>query len=696
MRARRNLIVPNLPLHAAAFVASAAGPLLLVVGALLANWNVAAAGGVALMLFGRLPWIAMREKNVAAKKLPAEVVVENGAITVDGERVVSASEIEQAYVFPRKDASPTVRVLTKTQRFLPKIDIEVENASEGEALLEELGFGATQAPAHFRTLNPLLAACSGLAILPLAGAMFLPDSSSIRQVVLAHIVQVAMILCGLGASLARIPRRVTVLPDGIETSYFGRLRKRFAFAHVKKASFMIENGIFTTTAGKTLRLRATAPTGELSAGQRSADQLVERAMTAYEAFEGPKAREEEAAIVEARPLPEKVRLLKTNWASWGAAVASTVLAIVIGKLLEPSHHGVTFPLVAFSMFSYLYVLLRSPNRLVESAITRTAEGLQIGDRTVARVNVENAYVRKAFDPDGKSIVPRDLRLPRVIVTGKSRGSSLQLVVPTEGDARAVVDALDIDPKTRVMTFRVHGGIFSSPAINVILAVALGQSGQIMTHVHGVWRALYGVVVVAALVHMFWPKRLRIGADGVLVTSPWKKTFFAYGDLSAVETASGGVVLVAKDGTRTHVRTMTGQGNASPDRDAILERLQAGIRAAQRDGVAVQFLVERGDLTPREWIERMRALGQGGTDYRVAGVDEGALWRVVEDAAAPPATRIAAATSLRIADDRAKTRLRATAEATASPELKDALDAIAAEDDEALVRALGSTEKTAGS
>jgi len=72
-------------------------------------------------------------------------------------------------------------------------------------------------------------------------------------------------------------------------------------------------------------------------------------------------------------------------------------------------------------------------------------------------------------------------------------------------------------------------------------------------------------------------------------------------------------------------------------------------------------------------------------------DEEKLWAVVEDASAKPEARASAAAALRVKGEAPVARLRATAEATASPKLRVALEAAASDDDAVLEQALAECE-----
>jgi len=89
----------------------------------------------------------------------------------------------------------------------------------------------------------------------------------------------------------------------------------------------------------------------------------------------------------------------------------------------------------------------------------------------------------------------------------------------------------------------------------------------------------------------------------------------------------------------------------------------------------------------------------GGQYRAASLTADRLWRVVDDAGAPAATRAGAAMVLAgdAADADVRQRLRVSAEACADPKLRVALQSVASDDveDEALLEAMKPLVERAG-
>lgn len=113
---------------------------------------------------------------------------------------------------------------------------------------------------------------------------------------------------------------------------------------------------------------------------------------------------------------------------------------------------------------------------------------------------------------------------------------------------------------------------------------------------------------------------------------------------------------------------------------------AGRRSADRGGDAL----ERGGRTGAEWLRALRRIGSSKTAvYRGAPLDAARLSRLLDDPAASPSARAAAAIVLAASGDPTTApRLRVGAGALASPKTRIALERLAdAPDDEAVAEAL---------
>jgi hypothetical protein len=181
----------------------------------------------------------------------------------------------------------------------------------------------------------------------------------------------------------------------------------------------------------------------------------------------------------------------------------------------------------------------------------------------------------------------------------------------------------------------------------------------------------------------------VGTDGVHTTWMGSGRFIPHANIAQVWRRRYGVELVLGSGATVFVPTREG---GDETRDALFERIrQARVgEAGAHEGVAA--LVARGGRTMQDWIHQLRALGVAEGDYRAVALAPDYLWRVVEDAGTDPSARAGAAIALgpRL-DDAGRARLRAVAEATASPKLRIALDAASETDETRIAEALTAHE-----
>ena len=687
MNARMTRVKPNLPLHALALALAVVGPFLMV-GGLAAHAWIAACVGAALVFVGRLPWLYVSERHVLAGREPVEVEASETGLVVGGKQRIAASEITDAVMWPNAGRKPTVRV--KTGRGLPAVELEVDTWDEGQALLHAIGFDAARRPASFTTLAPKLIMWGQLVVigLPLAvvgillGLGHKPHGPELA----------AWCFSALAAGIAaiRIPRRIEVRPDALVIRFMRR-EERIPWTDVESITRSFNSGTIKLKSGRTFELRGgQANAVVLPEGQRGDDALTERAIEAHAARAG--ITEKPRAVVAEAKLPEKATVLKARtWAfvTMGALYAVTFLALLVGRHQhwQPMVAGVS-AMAAFAV--QMFATLR-PNRLVPARVEQRAEGVAIGDRVIVRETIENAYVQPA-----RSLAPLQQKIyktnPRVVFVGRKRRDSIEVLVENEGEGNALLRALALDPAHAVATFTARSGMIDNGVAQIALFVMLFGGWRLIPHTHGALRYALIAATVLAFVNGIWPTKIRVGADGVLVKTLRKKTFYAYADVESVDASGKGVVLVMRSGARVPIPTVPIGSAASLTRDTLLKRLTDGLAAARGGAGDLGRVLAREGRTAHDWLVALRALGAGqSSGYREASVDEEKLWAVVEDASAKPEARASAAAALRVKGEAPVARLRATAEATASPKLRVALEAAASDDDAVLEQALAECE-----
>ena len=136
-------------------------------------------------------------------------------------------------------------------------------------------------------------------------------------------------------------------------------------------------------------------------------------------------------------------------------------------------------------------------------------------------------------------------------------------------------------------------------------------------------------------------------------------------------------------------------------DMVVERINEAVSERGRGGSAdlapwESELLSRGERAIEPWVEALRAIHSDVASFRKqAGGGIEALWGVLEDAAAEPERRAAAAVALTPhLDEGGRERVRIAARATAAPKLRIALEAAASDDEDAIAAALEEVSEAA--
>ncbi len=291
-----------------------------------------------------------------------------------------------------------------------------------------------------------------------------------------------------------------------------------------------------------------------------------------------------------------------------------------------------------------------------------------------------------------------------------------VVVRTKADLEIRHGAWERSPKGRP-----HGFVFTftSRADADALVLALGRDPARTTNEIALepsllragfddlplWRALLQTGIAMALLALLLPflarpssglkgvggvlgSRLELGADGLRVRGMLANAFVHYREIRSVTTRDNAVVLTLTDGRTSLLRP--GVSARIPD---VVERIERAI-AASAASAAPQGdeIGERLHEIAGSKPEQLAGLRELATDadgsYRSSSLPRERLWALVEDDAAAPATRARAAAALSgsLANED-RERLRIAADATVSPRLRIALDAVQNDDDAALAEHL---------
>jgi hypothetical protein len=383
--------------------------------------------------------------------------------------------------------------------------------------------------------------------------------------------------------------------------------------------------------------------------------------------------------------PDRYLLVPAARRSWVIVLA----AVGMGLMASPLFFFGLFPLIA----AIAYARLSAERPPVPGRLEAGAEGVRWDGRLIAPRRQLVAGMVVPHDLPGK---PLEVRLVRRFPRGP-----LRFVAADEPAARALLRELGLDASQVALTLRFGSWLRASkaltvlwaltfvallPAILIALFVALfaqQHGGMLMAGLFLVWTAVWVVLNVAG-------SRVRIGADGILLSWLWRTRFVAYDDLEDVrpyvDGAGAGIALRLRGGREVRLPRM-GAFTTAIDRnelDLVVHRVRQAVahqQQAQMDRGLV--LPERGGRSASEWIAALRAVGTGASsDHRTAPVGPDRLLRIAEDPGAAPAQRAAAAVALgAVADENGRGRLRVAAEASAEPELRAAM-ALAAEQEAA--------------
>lgn len=301
---------------------------------------------------------------------------------------------------------------------------------------------------------------------------------------------------------------------------------------------------------------------------------------------------------------------------------------------------------------------------------------------------------------------------------------------TRGPHPALAAAAEEEPALNVPLVAAPGGPMLLWLVTVLPSVlfvfgsaALGLPSPLGT-VLGVALVAASTVLATWLTVHTYGSSVTVGADGILVGSRVSHRLIPYDQIASVDH-----VLPLAEGRRTQRLTCrvdltltTGELVQLPTRhyrggprgdfadgpalaDATDPVGSALVRTIERRrqawstrtpyALAHEAAVARGGRTGSAWLDALRRLAAGTADaYRATIVDRDQLWALLDDPAARPAARAAAAVALGTSDPaRPRERLRIAADALADPKTRVALHRIAdATDDAALTEALSALQE----
>lgn len=380
----------------------------------------------------------------------------------------------------------------------------------------------------------------------------------------------------------------------------------------------------------------------------------------------------------------------------GLGMVALSVALGVGALAIPAS-----PLFIISFIGALltYRANDDPVRSQELVVADRA-GLYLDGRlVVARAAVTSAYVQPGRPP--------------IVRIERGLWPELSIEVPTLEQGRALLAALGFDASREVLKLRAASGMLDLSTSELLLKHVLPLVASIVViAASAATKQALGVAVGAVLATVAGAllarralerTQVEIAAEGVRLSWAGRARLLRYEDIERVNVApreSGGqlirgVEITLVDGARVYVPCGTDDRLLLDPRALAAHLVEARAAHAQRAVAGPVPALERRGRSPREWITELRRLGAGaGADHRTAALDPDALVRVLEDPAAPPAARAAAAVAVAPGDPRLKERIRVAAGTTASPRLRVALEQAAGDeaDDAALEEALVELER----
>lgn len=329
--------------------------------------------------------------------------------------------------------------------------------------------------------------------------------------------------------------------------------------------------------------------------------------------------------------------------------------------------------------------------------------VQIGGRTqtIARGDVVAGWTEEGR---GRTRVTLQIRTGEVVAAD----------VMSTAVSHALLEALGVAPEQRAVAVQL--GSPHTPARRFVLALvgllslavaapsALFSAALAVETLRGRDHWL-GVLVVMGHLWVFtsvgvWlglrplvGTTLRIGTDGLSIRRLLRRRFVPRAEIAGVRVHGAALIVERRSGRPVVVMT------SGAEEAAALARRVTDALVRQAAGAPVEALatLDRAGRPLAEWTHAIIALLRESAGYRRAGIVADDLFSVVEDGAAKPERRVAAAAALAsCGEPAAKVRVRAAAEACVNNKLRIAIlraadgeideGALAAAEEEAMRRA----------
>ncbi len=344
-----------------------------------------------------------------------------------------------------------------------------------------------------------------------------------------------------------------------------------------------------------------------------------------------------------------------------ASVATSALAMAVAAETAPD---LAFGVIAFG---WPFVI----------ALVAAWAGYWRATRTDVEVEVKDGVLHVDREPRGgrKLAQGEALVLGAACVRVELRGPlrrQVRLEVRKAASARALLAALGLDRRVGTSQFRVRRER-SYAGILTLGGFMCFPASMVLANFNG-WLGLAFAISAVTGLSLDWQRMkvvLTVGQDGLDLRSPFRRCFVGHREIENVLRNEIGFEIILARGPSLLIDTRTERAGAEgsttdPSFDAVHAAWTGWTNdvAGARSGAAT--LLARGDRSARDWVASLRGLAAaGGSGYRVAALDEQALFAVLVDPAASRELRVAAAVVLGAKEEHAP-RLRVVADEVADP------------------------------
>jgi hypothetical protein len=395
-----------------------------------------------------------------------------------------------------------------------------------------------------------------------------------------------------------------------------------------------------------------------------------------------------------------VREIRRN--PWVMGLALTPMLICVGAIVGAIMVSPAFLVgmihgLGLTAASLYYAWHRNPwPRRVTTNLRIEGDQLVIAGERIERDDIAAGFVTR--DDQGR---------PRLRIERKGPSPNQELELDDEADGRRILAALGLDAAQTITSFRgmalTQATIlrsFGLMALAMALGVAVGSLAGMLGNPAAA--SIAGAITMGTLAAFgsLMPTRIEVGTDGVLIRWLTYRRFIPHAEITGgwvQETGLGRgrrvqVMLQLEGGEKVRL-PITSQRYRRERADLLVQRIAEARQVGSHTEGADTRVLERRGREVDEWVRALRELTRLAT-HRAKAVAPGDLWQVVESPSQDPLARAAAAIALEPELDASnRQRLRVAAQATASPKLRIALDAVADQaEDEALTEALSALDE----